>query len=301
MKLPDEDRQQSLNHEESQDRANRRNGEVSVKQKSHIDRRVAFAQFPNEKAGQRDNDHDERARKDRRGEPIEIIALIKNGLHPEKNDGEQQEAHAVEARDVAFNAAAVNQRTRDAGDRQSDDNIRVEEGTPSEVFGPEAAHEDTDRKGHHAEDAPDSDAERSFFRRIFAEQHSLSDRENDTAGKPEEDAHRNKRPDGVGYRAEVGENGVNDERGNVDAVIADSGPQAIWRLESRDTSRSYDRSWPKSQSSASRLVNSQPRKAQESYSLGRWTGRRHSPSRPPRSTTRSASHAGELGGSRAFE
>ena len=54
----------------------------------------------------------------------------------EKNDGEQKETHAVEARDVAFNAAAVKQRTGDAGDRQSDDNIRVEEGAPSEDIRP---------------------------------------------------------------------------------------------------------------------------------------------------------------------
>ena len=98
---------------------------------------------------------------------------------------------------MAFNAAAVNQRTNDGGDRQSDDNIRVEEGTPSEIFGVPAACEDPDGKRHHAEDAPDSDSEGSLFGRIFAEQHSLSDGEYDAAGKPEEEAHRDKRPDGV--------------------------------------------------------------------------------------------------------
>jgi hypothetical protein len=50
---------------------------------------MAFAQFPDGEARQCDNDHNERAHKDRRREPIEIIALIENGLHPEKYDGEQ--------------------------------------------------------------------------------------------------------------------------------------------------------------------------------------------------------------------
>ena len=120
----------------------------------------------------------------------EIIALIKDGLYSAEDQGEEKKPDAIEPRDVAFNAAAVKQRTSDGGDRQSDDNIRVEEGAPSEIFGVPAAHEDADRKGHHAENAPDSDSDGSFFRRIFAKQHSLSDRENDAAGKPEKKAHR---------------------------------------------------------------------------------------------------------------
>ena len=59
-----------------------------------------------------------------------------------------------------------------------------------------------------------------MFGRIFAEQHSLSDREYDAAGKPEEEAHRDKRPDGVGCRAEKRDDRISDECGPVDAVIA---------------------------------------------------------------------------------
>ncbi len=55
-----------------------------------------------------------------------------------------------------------------------------------------------------------------------AEQHSLSDRENDAAGKSEDNANGDKRPDGVGCRAEVREDGISDERGPVDAVIAEA-------------------------------------------------------------------------------
>ena len=138
---------------------------------------------------------------------------------------------------MAFNAAAVNQRTNDGGDRQSDDNIRVEEGAPSEIFGVPAAREDADGKRHHAEDALDSDSEGSLFGRIFAEQHSLSDGEYDAAGKPEEEAHRDKRPDGVACQP----SGERKAESRADHMIG-GGP---------------------SPNSESRPENSQPRKARE--------------------------------------
>ena len=82
--------------------------------------------------------------------------------------------------------------------------------------------DDGEAPGAGNSNAPDSDAEGSFFRRIFAKQHSLSDGKYDATGKSEENANGDKRPDGVGCRAEVREDGISDERGPVDAVIAEA-------------------------------------------------------------------------------
>jgi hypothetical protein len=91
---------------------------------------VTFSQFPNDEARQRNNNHGERARKDWGCKPIEVIALIQNGLRPEENEGEQKEAYAVKARDATSKAAPIKQRSGHCRDGQSNDDIRVEKGAP---------------------------------------------------------------------------------------------------------------------------------------------------------------------------
>ena len=46
---------------------------------------MPFAELPDDKAGQRQDDHNERADQDVRVEPVEIIALIEDRLHPQQN------------------------------------------------------------------------------------------------------------------------------------------------------------------------------------------------------------------------
>ena len=72
-------------------------------------------------------------------EPLEIIALIEDGLHAAEDHSEENEAEAIEAGDAAMEAPPINQRAGDRSDRQGDRDIQIKKVTPAKFVGDPAA------------------------------------------------------------------------------------------------------------------------------------------------------------------
>ncbi len=91
------------------------------------------------------------------------------------------------------------------------------------MFGPPAADENPDHERHHAEDAPNSDAERAQLFGIFVQQHGLADRENDAAGEAKQNARGHEKVDRFAHGANEREDGIKRIGRDQSAVSAESG------------------------------------------------------------------------------
>ena len=65
----------------------------------NVHRRMPLAQLPDDEADERYDDRDQQAEEGPRpAEPIEVIALIEDGLQPEENNGQQKNPRRRSAR-----------------------------------------------------------------------------------------------------------------------------------------------------------------------------------------------------------
>jgi hypothetical protein len=123
-------------------------------------------------------------------DPLEIIALIEDGLHAPEDHSEENEADAIEAGDAAMEAPAINQRAGDPGDRQGDRDIQIKKVTPAEFVGDPAAHGKGDGEWHHGEHSPNPQSHRFVPRGIFFQHQGPADGEGNAAGEPKKNARR---------------------------------------------------------------------------------------------------------------
>ena len=154
-------------------------------------------------------------------EPVEVVAHVENRLQPIKNRRQQQKTNEIETREAPPPPAAIKQRAHDAGARQGDGDVRVEQKAPAEKLRIPAAKIGSQNERHHAEHAPKPDAERSQLLRIFAEQHGLSDRDNDAAGHAEQNPRDHQEINRVAHGATERHDGVRNIGGDKHAVIAE--------------------------------------------------------------------------------
>lgn len=90
------------------------------------------------------------------------------------------------------------------------------------MLGVPPAHKHADRERGHAQDAPKADAKRPFLRRILAEQQGLADGKNDASRKTEKNPYGYEGIDVFSRSADEREESVKDERGRINAIIAEA-------------------------------------------------------------------------------